>query len=256
MMFRNALEIEPNCLPIGSVETVETIGTNDALLLRRCLLILDQEKRVLLDDGLEALLQFGQVLEIAPFAFLMIVEHDVRHVFKGPFLIGLEELAEQGFSFLGAHHVEAEQIDNGRVVVTLLHQLQVPLQCGGGRFGPSGKSNLVRSNLDARLLPEERDGPASLQKGRYVALVSVDQLLRFDKVGHMSVVVGAADVEARAGTFAAEPGEDAGLELAMPGVNGAYLYAAAGDSQEPLRTVDPVVLERQIQKPVINQKCC
>lgn len=72
-------------------------------------------------------------------------------------------------------------------------------------------------------------------------------LLGFDKVGHLAVVVGPADVETRAGSLRAQPGDDAGLGLLVACINGAYLHAATHEAQQPVVTVHPVVFQVEVE---------
>lgn len=76
----------------------------------------------------------------------------------------------------------------------------------------------------------------------------VTHLLSLHKVGHLPVVVGSPDVEARAGALGAEAGEDAGLGLFVARVDGPDLHAAAHQPQQPVVTVHSVVLQVQVQR--------
>ena len=77
---------------------------------------------------------------------------------------------------------------------------------------------------------------------------SSTDLLRLNEVGHLAVVVGAAHVEAGAGTLRAEAGDDAGLGLFVAGVDGPDLHAAAHQPQQPVLAVDAVVLQVQVKR--------
>lgn len=68
-------------------------------------------------------------------------------------------------------------------------------------------------------------------------------LLSLDEVGHLAVIIGPADVEACASPLGAQPGDDAGLGLLVPRVDGADLHAAAHQAQQPVVTVHPIVFQ-------------
>ena len=69
----------------------------------------------------------------------------------------------------------------------------------------------MRAHIDPRLLPEERDGAAQRDPAGHVARVrGLQQLLGLHVVCHVTLVVQAACVVARAQAPAAQPGNEGG----------------------------------------------
>lgn len=76
----------------------------------------------------------------------------------------------------------------------------------------------------------------------------LSHLFSLHKVGHLSVVICSSDIESRAGSLGAEAGEDAGLGLFVPCVDGPDLHTTTHQPQQPVITVDSVVFQVQVQR--------
>lgn len=75
-------------------------------------------------------------------------------------------------------------------------------------------------------------------------------LLRFDEVRHMPVVVRAAHIEPRPRPFAAQPRHDHGARLPTARVHRAHLHRAAHRAQQPHGRVHAVPHQMRVQHPV------
>ena len=58
----------------------------------------------------------------------------------------------------------------------------------------------------------------------------------------MAVIIDAPNIEACASPLTTEAGDEAGLALTLRCIDGAYLYAAAHDPQQPIRAINIVSL--------------
>ncbi len=73
-------------------------------------------------------------------------------------------------------------------------------------------------------------------------------LFCLDKIGHLSIIVCSTDVESRASSLWAEAGEDAGLGLFVPCIDGPDLHSTTHQPQQPVITVYSVVFQVQVQR--------
>lgn len=62
-------------------------------------------------------------------------------------------------------------------------------------------------------------------------------LFSLHKVGHLSVIICSSDIKSCASSLRAEAGEDAGLGLFMPCIDGPDFHTAAHQPQQPVITV-------------------
>ena len=111
----------------------------------------------------------------------------------------LEGCGECRLALLAADEGTTEEVDDRLVAVVLLQLVQVEVEGGVGELGAAGHPDLVRADVDPGLVPEERDGAADLDEGGDL-VPDGDQLLGLGKVGHVAVVVHAADLKSRRGT--------------------------------------------------------
>lgn len=101
------------------------------------------------------------------------------------------------------------------------------------------QSDLRSPAFTIKYLKQER----TLQK-----TVDLSHLFSLDEVGHLSIIVCSSDIESCAGSLRAETGEDAGLGLFMPRVDGPDLHTTTHQSQKPIVTVHSIVFQVQVQR--------
>lgn len=76
----------------------------------------------------------------------------------------------------------------------------------------------------------------------------LSHLFGLHKVGHLSIIICSSDVESCAGSLWAEAGEDAGLGLSVPCIDGPYLHTPTHQPQQPVITVYSIVFQVQVQR--------